>query len=79
VAITISCHSTSPSIAGGQNTTLFLATPTGEKFSDLERHPAELETTDDCMTCGQEDEGDEANPVLACEKVWIILHGLSTI
>ena len=51
------------SIAAGQNTAFFLATP-NEKYSDLQRHPAELDTPDECLICHQ-DNGDP----LACDKV----------
>lgn len=51
------------SIAAGQNTAFFLATP-NEKYSDLPRHPAELDTPEECLICHQ-DNGDP----LACDKV----------
>ena len=53
----------SHSIAAGQNTAFFLVTP-NEKYSDLPRHPAELDTPDECLICHQ-DNGDP----LACDKV----------
>jgi hypothetical protein len=43
--------------------TFFLVTP-NEKYSDLPRHPVELDTPDDCMVC-HIDDGDP----LACDKV----------
>ncbi|KAI9439493.1 regulator of chromosome condensation 1/beta-lactamase-inhibitor protein II [Lactarius psammicola] len=49
-------------IAAGQNTAFFLVTP-NEKYSDLQRHPAELDTPDECLICHQ-DNGDP----LACDK-----------
>ena len=51
------------SVIGGQNTTLFLVTP-NEKYSELPRHPVELDTPDECMVC-HKDDGDP----LACDKV----------
>lgn len=51
------------SVTAGQNTTFFLVTP-NEKYSDLPRHPIELDTPDDCMIC-HKDDGDP----LACDKV----------
>lgn len=52
-----------PSIAAGQNTTYFLATPS-DKLSDLPRHPADLEAPEVCLVC-HKDSGDP----LACDKV----------
>ncbi|KAI0057641.1 RCC1/BLIP-II [Artomyces pyxidatus] len=52
-------------IAAGQNTTYFLVTP-NEKYSDLPRHPADLEAPDLCLVCKQ-DHGDNDSP-LACDK-----------
>ncbi|KAH9971036.1 regulator of chromosome condensation 1/beta-lactamase-inhibitor protein II [Lactifluus volemus] len=49
-------------IIPGQNTTFFLVSP-NEKYSDLPRHPVELDTPDDCMIC-HKDDGDP----LACDK-----------
>ncbi|KAI0297827.1 hypothetical protein B0F90DRAFT_860571 [Multifurca ochricompacta] len=49
-------------VAAGQNTTFFLVTP-NEKYSDLPRHPFELDTPDVCMIC-HKDDGDP----LACDK-----------
>ncbi|KAH9988564.1 regulator of chromosome condensation 1/beta-lactamase-inhibitor protein II [Russula vinacea] len=49
-------------VIGGQNTTLFLVTP-NEKYSDLPRHPVELDTPEECMIC-HKDDGDP----LACDK-----------
>ena len=51
------------SVTAGQNTTFFLVTP-NEKYSDLPRHPVELDTPDECMVC-RKDHGDP----LACDKV----------
>ncbi|KAI0290568.1 regulator of chromosome condensation 1/beta-lactamase-inhibitor protein II [Russula brevipes] len=47
----------------GQNTTFFLVTPNDEKYSDLPRHPVELDTPDECMIC----HNDHDDP-LACDK-----------
>ncbi|KAF8264509.1 regulator of chromosome condensation 1/beta-lactamase-inhibitor protein II [Lactarius quietus] len=49
-------------IAAGQNTAFFLVTP-NEKYTDLPRHPAELDTPEECLVCHQ-DNGDP----LACDK-----------
>ncbi|KAH9018201.1 hypothetical protein EDB83DRAFT_2556172 [Lactarius deliciosus] len=49
-------------IVAGQNTAFFLVTP-NEKYSDLQRHPAELDTPEECLICHQ-DNGDP----LACDK-----------
>ena len=57
------------SIAAGQNTTFFLARP-NDKFSDLPRHPADLDTPQDCIICSQ-DNGDDDSP-LECDKVLFI-------
>lgn len=51
------------SVIGGQNTAFFLVTP-NEKYSELPRHPVELDTPDECMIC-HTDDGDP----LACDKV----------
>jgi hypothetical protein len=51
------------SVIGGQNTAFFLVTP-NEKYSELPRHPVELDTPDECMIC-HKDDGDP----LACDKV----------
>jgi PHD finger protein len=51
------------SVIGGQNTTFFLVTP-NEKYSELPRHPVELDTPEECMVC-HKDDGDP----LACDKV----------
>ncbi|KAI9455036.1 RCC1/BLIP-II [Russula earlei] len=49
-------------VTAGQNTTFFLVTP-NEKYSELPRHPVELDTPDECMIC-RLDHGDP----LACDK-----------
>jgi len=49
-------------VIGGQNTTFFLVTP-NEKYSELPRHPVELDTPEECMIC-RKDDGDP----LACDK-----------
>jgi hypothetical protein len=49
-------------VIGSQNTTLFLVAP-NEKYSDLPRHPVELDTPEECMIC-HKDDGDP----LACDK-----------
>lgn len=54
------------SIAAGQNTTFFLARP-NDKYSDLPRHPADLDTPQDCIVCSQ-DNGEDDSP-LECDKV----------
>ena len=54
------------SIAAGQNTTFFLARP-NDKYSDLPRHPADLDTPQECIVCSQ-DNGDDDSP-LECDKV----------
>jgi len=51
-------------VAGGQNTTYFLANP-NEKLTDLPRHPADLDSPDQCIACNAED---DATPLLACDK-----------
>ena len=54
------------SIAAGQNTTFFLARP-NEKLSDLPRHPADLDTPQECIVCCH-DNGEDDSP-LECDKV----------
>jgi hypothetical protein len=54
------------SIAAGQNTTFFLARP-NDKLSDLPRHPADLDTPQECIVCCH-DNGDDDSP-LECDKV----------
>ena len=58
------------SVTAGQNTSFFLVTP-NEKYSDLPRHPFELDTPDECMVC-RKDHGDP----LACDKVFLIAFSL---
>ena len=58
------------SIAAGQNTTLFLAKP-NEKFSDLPRHPEEIDAPAHCVKCNT-DNGEDDSP-LECDKVWLEL------
>ncbi|KAK7031433.1 PHD-type domain-containing protein [Favolaschia claudopus] len=53
-------------IAAGQNTTLFIAKP-NEKYSDLPRHPIDINPPETCIQCG-EDHGDDGPDVLECEK-----------
>jgi len=53
-------------IAAGQNTTLFIAKPTG-KYSDMPRHPLDVDPPEACIQCG-EDHGDDGPEVLECEK-----------
>ncbi|KAJ6581166.1 regulator of chromosome condensation 1/beta-lactamase-inhibitor protein II [Mycena capillaripes] len=53
-------------IAAGQNTTLFIAKPVG-KYSDLPRHPIDVDPPEACIQCG-EDSGDDGPEVLECEK-----------
>jgi len=52
-------------ISAGQNTTFFLARP-NDKFSDLPRHPVDLEAPAECVKC-QKDHGDDDSP-LECDK-----------
>jgi len=58
------------SVTAGQNTAFFLVTP-NEKYSDLPRHPAELDTPDVCLVC-RKDYGDP----LACDKVSFYISAL---
>jgi len=53
-------------VAGGQNTTYFIAKPS-DKTSDLPRHPDEVEHADGCVVCRKDEEGAD-NPPLICEK-----------
>ena len=53
-------------VAGAQNTSFILARP-NEKFSDLPRHPYEVNPPDICVVCDQ-DNGDDDSP-LECDKV----------
>jgi hypothetical protein len=55
-------------IAAGQNTTFFLARP-NDKYSDLPRHPVDLDTPQECIVCSQ-DNGDDDSP-LECDKVLV--------
>ncbi|KAF9038676.1 regulator of chromosome condensation 1/beta-lactamase-inhibitor protein II [Panaeolus papilionaceus] len=52
-------------IAAGQNTTCFLAKP-NEKFSDMPRHPEEVNPPQVCGKC-QRDDGEDAS-TLECDK-----------
>ena len=52
-------------VAGGQNTTFILARP-NDKFSDLPRHPLDVNPPDICVVCDQ-DTGDDDAP-LECDK-----------
>ncbi|KAI0640772.1 RCC1/BLIP-II [Trametes meyenii] len=52
-------------IAAGQNTTYLLVRP-NEKYSDLPRHPVEIEVPDLCVICDK-DNGDDDSP-LECDK-----------
>lgn len=56
--------------AAGQNTTLFLATP-NEKYSDLPRHPEDVNAPPACLEC-EKDTGDDDSP-LECDKVCFLL------
>jgi hypothetical protein len=58
------------SVTAGQNTAFFLVTP-NEKYSDLPRHPVELDTPDVCLVC-RKDDGDP----LACDKVSLFIYNL---
>jgi alpha-tubulin suppressor-like RCC1 family protein len=53
-------------IAPGQNTTLFLAVPS-DKFSELPRHPEDIDASQHCVTCREEDKNDE-DTSLQCDK-----------
>ncbi|KAG2364307.1 regulator of chromosome condensation 1/beta-lactamase-inhibitor protein II [Suillus spraguei] len=53
------------SVAAGQHTTLFLAKP-NTKFSDLPRHPLEIDAPELCIVC-EKDNGDD-DPALECDK-----------
>ncbi|KAF9233720.1 regulator of chromosome condensation 1/beta-lactamase-inhibitor protein II [Melanogaster broomeanus] len=53
------------SVAAGQHTTLFLAKP-NEEFSDLPRHPIEVDAPDLCLVCKKENGDDD--PALECDK-----------
>ncbi|KAH7919448.1 RCC1/BLIP-II [Leucogyrophana mollusca] len=53
------------SVAAGAHTTLFLAKP-NDKFSDLPRHPLEVDAPDLCVVCNK-DNGDD-DPALECDK-----------
>ncbi|KIJ65345.1 hypothetical protein HYDPIDRAFT_88099 [Hydnomerulius pinastri MD-312] len=52
-------------VAAGQHSTLFLAKP-NEKFSDLPRHPLEVDAPELCLVC-EKDNGDD-DPALECDK-----------
>ena len=54
------------SIAAGQNTTLLLAKP-NEKFSEMPRHPEEIDAPPHCVKCNR-DNGEDDSP-LECDKV----------
>ncbi|KIM60123.1 hypothetical protein SCLCIDRAFT_16396 [Scleroderma citrinum Foug A] len=53
------------SVAAGQHTTLFLARP-NDKFSELPRHPLEIDAPELCLVCGN-DNGEDDSP-LECDK-----------
>ncbi|KAI6112530.1 regulator of chromosome condensation 1/beta-lactamase-inhibitor protein II [Pisolithus sp. B1] len=53
------------SLAAGQHTTLFLAQP-NDNFSELPRHPIEVDAPDLCLVC-RKDNGDDDSP-LECDK-----------
>ncbi|KAJ3576562.1 hypothetical protein NP233_g354 [Leucocoprinus birnbaumii] len=50
-------------IAAGQNTTVLLAKPNDDKFSDLPRHPIDVQPAQECVGC-KKDDGDP----LECDK-----------
>ena len=54
------------SIAASQNTTIFLARP-NDKYSDLPRHPENVDSAEECVVCSR-DRGEDDSP-LACDKV----------
>lgn len=53
-------------IAGGQNTTFFLARPEGDAFSSLPRYPEVSESSEVCLVCSKETPEDVVT--LECEK-----------
>lgn len=57
-------------VAAGQNTTFFLVKP-NEKYSDLPRHPIEMEPPELCVECNQDTGNDDS--LLECEKVVTLL------
>jgi hypothetical protein len=61
------------SIAAGQNTTLLLAKP-NEKFSEMPRHPEEIDAPSHCVKCNR-DNGEDDSP-LECDKVCTITWSL---
>lgn len=61
-----SANSSLRSIAAGQNTTLLLAKP-NEKFSDMPRHPEDVNPPIACVGCNK-DYGEDDSP-LECDKV----------
>lgn len=62
------------SVAAGQNTAYFLVTP-NDKYSDLPRHPIDIQTPEECVMCNQ-DRGESDSP-LACDKVRQFLSMIS--
>ncbi|KAI0358134.1 RCC1/BLIP-II [Trametes cingulata] len=52
-------------IGAGQNTTYFLVHP-NDKYSDLPRHPVDIEAPDLCFVCDQDNGEDD--PPLECDK-----------
>ncbi|VDC05500.1 unnamed protein product [Peniophora sp. CBMAI 1063] len=52
-------------VAAGQNTAYFLVTP-NDKYSDLPRHPIDIQTPEECVVCSL-DRGESDSP-LACDK-----------
>ena len=53
-------------VAAGQNTTFILARP-NEKFSELPRHPFDVNPPEICVVCDR-DNGEDDSP-LECDKV----------
>lgn len=66
------------SIAASQNTTFFLAKP-NSKMSDLPRHPFEVNPPSACVACGKEEEGEEEEQALQCDKVSGFVVAVSVI
>lgn len=58
------------SIAPSQNSTIFLAVPS-DKFSELPRHPEDVDASQHCKICS-EDDRDDSDTSLQCDKVCII-------
>lgn len=55
-------------VACGQNTTYYLARNMGEAYAELPSHPLVEQSQEECLVCGKEDTGDDANALLECER-----------